>query len=199
MSAESPKILFEREHPVEPALAIQLGNLQEDLNNPAITRILEYMNVPPEAFAALLRRDFDRTKEPNRFSVPRPTGEKIEDVEQYIVDTQLGAVEVSDCKFYQDAVMQANEMAFHLRGGFEIFYAIAGRATLSIPDAVEPIAPSAYMVSRKRTDIAMQPGTLAIVPAPTANGWSAIGEGFELRYICLPPWNPQFVRTAIDQ
>jgi hypothetical protein len=198
MSVENP-IIYERKSSEEPALVIQLED-PHDLSHPKIQEMLEKLGITKRLFGQLLRRELEPISTA-KFSLP-PEGPTVEDIDQHIVDTPLGLVEVSDCKLYPPAAPSRDNTGLHLKisnkGGFEVIYALKGQAILTFPQIVEPIG-GVYVASEKKNNVILTPGTLAIIPAPTANGWSAVGEGFEFRYICLPPWQESFVRPALDR
>jgi len=199
MNIES-EIIYERENPKEPALVVRLKDLH-DLKHPKIKKMVEGLGLSIELFGQLLRRELKPVTSAS-FSLPED-GPKKEDIDLHLVDTPLGKIEVSDCKLYLPAVTGRDDTGLHLKvgekGGFEVIYALRGRATLTFPETVKPVASGLYVASKKRRDVELTPGTLAIIPAPTANGWSAVGKGFEFRYICLPPWNADFVKQAVDE
>lgn len=202
MSIESSEfsIIYERKSSKEPALVIQLKDVY-NLKHPKIRKMVEGLGMSIELFGQLLRREL-KPVTTAKFLLPE-TGPTKEEIDQHIVDTLLGKVEVSDCKLYPPAVTGKDDTGLHLKvgekRGFEVIYALKGRATLTFPEAVKPVTSGLYVASKKRMDVELTPGTLAIIPAPTANGWSAVGEGFEFRYICLPPWNVDFVKQALDE
>lgn len=192
------KIIHRREIPGEPALVVQLEDLNY-LNHPEVDEILTAAGISRELFEKLLRKDFVVESEAN-FSVPNEQGEKKEDIHQLIARIQLGLIEVSDCRLYPAAESRNGVVGFHLKvepkGGFEAILALEGRAVLAIPDRIEAVALGIYAASRERTLIEMKPGTLAILPAGVGNDWIKVDEGFEFLYICCPPWNSNFVRPA---
>jgi len=198
MSVES-QIVYERKSSKEPALVVRLKDLH-DLDHPKIQKMVEGLGMSIELFGQLLRRELEPVTTAS-FSLPED-GPKKEDIDLHIVETLLGRIEVSDCKLYPAVVTGRDDTGLHLKvgekGGFEVIYALKGRAILTFPETVKPVASGLYVASRKRSDVELTPGTLAIIPAPTANGWSAVGEGFKFRYICLPPWNADFVKQAAD-
>lgn len=188
-------VIFERDNEDEPAVIISFGDLC-DLDNPKVQELLRSIDVSTSLLGELLKMEFDPSKV-NTFSIPNEKGIIKEDIEQQIVDTSLGKVEISDCKLYKTAVEGRNDLGLHLKNqsirGFEAILALSGQATLAFPEKVEPIGGLYFGSGRK--EVVMTPGTLAIVPAPTASGWTSIsGESFEFRYISLPPWSPDFFR-----
>lgn len=202
MSVESSEfsIIYERESSEEPALVVQLKDLH-DLEHPKIRKMVEGLGMSIELFGQLLRRELEPITTAE-FPLFTEDGRKKEDIDQHIVNIPLGKIEVSDCKLYPPAVTGRDDTGLHLKvgekGGFEVIYALKGRATLVFPERAEPAAPGLYVASEKRKEIEMVPGTLAIIPAPTANGWFEVGKGFEFRYISLPPWSETFVKQAAD-
>jgi len=197
MSVEAP-VAYERESSKEPALVVQLEN-PNDLSHPKIQEMLHSLGMPTELFGQLLRRELEPISTA-KFSLP-PEGPTMEDLDQHIVNTPLGLVEVSDCKLYPPAAPSRDNTGLHLKvgkGGFEVIYVLKGEAALTFPQTVNPVG-GVYFASEERKNVVLTPGTLAIIPAPTANGWFEVGEGFEFRYICLPPWHESFVRPALDR
>ncbi len=198
MSVEAP-VVYERKSSEEPALVIQLENLF-DLEHPKLQQMIQGLGMTTELFGQLLRREL-KPISTAKFSLPGDGRPTIEDIIQHIVNTPLGKVEVSDCRLYPPAAPSRDNTGLHLKvgkGGFEIIYALKGEATLTFPQTVEPVGGVFYVASEERKNVVLTPGTLAIIPAPTANGWFKVGEGFEFRYFCLPPWHKSFVRPAID-
>lgn len=190
-------LIFERQEQGEPALVIKLKD-RGNLNDPRIVNILKDIGMPIETFTDLLNMPIEGASK----EIFNGRGVKIEDVVQKIVDTPTGKTEVDEVLLYKNVVAGQDDMALHLKvgrtKGFEAIYVEKGEAILGFPKAVNPVAPGVYAASKQRDEIVLTPGTLAIIPAPTANGWSKAGEGFRFRYICQPPWNSTFVKPAID-
>ncbi|MBF8250336.1 MAG: hypothetical protein HW400_937 [Candidatus Levybacteria bacterium] len=191
------ELVFEKKEQGEPALVIKLKD-KKDLSDPRITNILMDVGISIETFTQLLNMPVKGTSKETFNS----RGVKIEDVVQEIINTPMGKAEIADVMLYKNAVAGQDDMALHLKvgqtKGFEAIYVEEGEALLGFPKTVDPVAPGVYAASKQRDEILLTPGTLAIIPAPTANGWSKTGEGFKFRYICQPPWNSTFVKPAID-
>ncbi len=194
-------VVFEKEEVNECALVIQLEDLNR-LDHPKIKEIIESSGLSVREFGRLLRLEFEPLIGPTRHEVPNSKGEKIEDVVKSIAGTSVGEIEVSDVRLYPSVVAGRDDMSLHLKvgenKGFEVIYALKGEAHLAFPKIVEPVAPEIYTASKEREHIKLIPGTLAIIPAPTANGWSMVGENFSFRYICQPIYSSDFVRKVID-
>ena len=191
-------VIFERTNPREPAVVVRPWEL-EDLKHPKVIKMLEIAGISQDLFEELLSLEID-PKKIISFPLYNEDKQKKEDIVQQTVDTALGKIEVSDCKLYPPAVTGRNDLGQHLknepRRGFEAIMTLSGKATLTFPDKVEPIG-GLYFGSEKRKSVEMTPGTLAIIPAPTASGWTDItGDVFEFRYISLPPWKPDYVRPV---
>lgn len=201
MKSEVP-IVFERDEVNEPALVIEIGDLN-NLNHPKIRNMVEPFGLSVDEFGRLLRLEFEPLIGPTEFSVRNSNGEKIENGVKRIAGSSVGEIEVSDITLYPSVVTGKNDMSLHFKlgekKGFEAIYALEGEAELAFPKTVEPVAVGVYIASKEREFVKLTPGTLAIIPAPTANGWSMVGENFRFLYICQPRWNPTFVKQALDK
>lgn len=201
MSTESP-ILFERENSNEPTLVTRIEDWNR-LDDPKIARILETVVLSIEEFDNLLKLKFDPIEEPKEFAVFNSIGLKIEDVVSSITEVSTGKAEVADIHLYPEVVSGKDDTSLHLKAegsrGFEAIYVFSGNATLTFPARADPIGEGVYVASKERYNIELAPGALAIIPAPTANGWISVGENFRFRYICQPPWNRNLVVPVLDQ
>lgn len=178
-------ILLERKNPAEPALVIHAATLDQ-LHSPELSMMVWRLGIPRDWFEKLLRKEFDKPKKPRSFTISTDTREEIEKIDQYIAKTPLGDVEVSDCNLYPPATRFKG--SFHSEG-FEIIYALEGEATLFFQNSTDPA-----LVDKDQ--VKMHAGDLAIIPSPTASGWSFVGEGFKFRYISSPPWRPDLVLSV---
>lgn len=187
---EAAPVVFERKNPSEPALVIQVG-CPPRVDNPKIRKILKPLGITGRQLKQLLTMEISGPKKEIK-----ARGEKIEDAIVHTFESFLGDIEVSDCHLYKEVVTGENDTSFHWKG-FEIIYGKYGSATLSFPE-VTPIFPEIYGASAERSEFEIRFGTLAIIPAPTANGWSKVSPQFGFRYVCLPPWSSDLVAQAID-
>lgn len=204
MTAEmttSPEILYARKG-AEPALIIKLKDLSR-LDNPEIARILKQIGLTTNEFGKILRLEFVSTSPIKSFPWRNERGQKVEDVVERSTVSSVGPLEVADVKLYPDVIVGHDDVSLHLKtgkhGGFEAILALKGTATLSFPKEVKPVSFGVYTASSERDHIVLTSNTLAIIPAPTANYWSIVGEGFEFRYICQPKWSSDFVRQVMDR
>lgn len=195
---------FERQIPNETALVVDIGLLEnlDKLDFPKVKLIIESLGLDPETFLKLLKLDFVPTEDPVKFLADNDNGQKIEDLEFRVADSPLGPIEVCDVLLHKEVVAGRDDTGLHLKvgklGGFEAIYVLEGKATLAFLENVSPVAIGVYGASKERQQIELKPGMLAIIPAPTANGWSFVGEGFKFRYICQPPRHEDFVAPALD-
>lgn len=200
MSKES-KILFEREENQDRAIMVQLGEDLSGLAIPKVRKYIERTGLNPSTFKRLLNLEFKPIEE-LREEIFNTSGQKIEDVHFRLADTEIGHVEVSDVNLYPSVIPPSGnaDISLHLKsglnGGFEAIYVLEGEALLSFPNKVEPAAPSVYVATREGTSVILKKGDLAIIPAPTANGWSEVDEGFRYRYICQPRWSSETVKRV---
>lgn len=182
---QSRSILLERKDPTEPALVMHFSSLDQ-WHSQELSTMVWRLGIPRGWLEKLLQKDFDKPKKPRSFTITTDTGEKIEEISQYIAKTPLGDVEVSDCNLYPPATRFKG--SFHSEG-FEIIYALEGEATLFFQNSTDA-------ASASKDQVKMHVGDLAIIPSPTASGWSFVGEGFKFRYISSPPWRPDLVRSV---
>jgi hypothetical protein len=191
------KVSFERT--VKGEEAIVLTNGLHNLDNPKLLDILQKTGVPSELFRQLVSVQYDWKIAPTHKEV-FSHGEKLEDLEIGIVDTELGETEVSEISLYPDAIDPQN-ISLHLKQrdhrGFEAILVMEGAASLFFPDVVNPVGTGLYARSNKGTHVNLKKGDLVFIPAPTANGWERATEGFKFRYIGFPPWNSDFVAPTI--
>lgn len=194
------EIIFERQNKEEPSLVVEAPDL-EKISHPKITEILKKIGLTPDQLREYLSLDIKAQPNFSNHPVYNDDGKKIEDIDQVIVNTPSGPLDILDVVLHPEVLSAAGDTVIHLKkgqnGGFEIIYAKKGVATLSFTDEVVP-AGNLYAGSKDKTDIELKPGTLAIIPAPTANSWTSVGEGFSFRYICQPPWNKDFVAPVVS-
>lgn len=195
------EILYERKDSKEPALVVHLG---EDLSGLDILRakqFIERTGLNPSAFKELLTLNFEPIEE-FKEEITGPSGEKIEDVVFRLAQTEIGPVEVSDVDLYPAVIPPSGrpDISLHLKsgpkGGFEGIYVLDGEAVLTFPNKVEPVASGIYTATPEGTGVVLKKDDLAIIPAPTANGWSEVDKGFRFRYICHPRWSSRFVKRV---
>ncbi len=203
MSAESV-LVYERKVPGEKALVYHIDRGYDPEVTVKLRQMLGYMNLSSHQYLMLLHQVFlarGTYQGPNNFSLSsdvKPEQTK-EDLIQYLVQTPLGKVEVSDCTLHPAVVADnpQNDTGFHLRGGFEIFFGLENSATLSFPRIVEAVSSGVYAASVDRDNVTIEPGVVALIPGPTASHWTKLEDGFRFRYICLPPWSTENVRSAL--
>lgn len=195
------EILFEKKDKEEPAILVHLGENMGGLNIPEVQNYIENAGLNPSTFKKLLTLDFEPIEELNE-EIFNSSGEKIEDVVFRLAKTEIGPVEVADVDLYPAVVTTTGkpDVSIHLKsgskGGFEAIYVLGGEAVLSFPHKAEPVAAGIYATTPEGTGVVLKKGDLAIIPAPTANGWGEVDEGFKFRYICQPPWSSSFVKRA---
>jgi hypothetical protein len=202
MTPETP-IIYEKTDQSENALVIQVGDLESPNCLDPAQRIITSMGLSVEEFRQLVSGGLKPLEGPERFEVFNDEGDKIEDVVSWTVATSVGVAEVADIKLYPAVVGDEDNTSLHLQvgqtGGFELIYGISDKARLTFPKGVDPVAVGVYVSSRERTEVELFAGTLAIIPAPTANAWTQVGKDFKFRYICRPPWSSDFVVSVLDQ
>jgi len=196
-------VVYERTNESDSALVVKVADI-EKLDDPKIQAMVEKSGLTLELLKKLLTLDPSIMVEGPSLESPifNSRGDKIEDAVTWLANTPIGKVEVADCKLYKAVVTGRDDQSLHLKvakmGGFEVIYALEGEATLDFPESVEPVSGS-YIASKEKIQVKMEPGTMAIIPAPTANAWSMVGEGFKFRYICQPAWSSSFVKPVLDQ
>ena len=196
----SNEILYERYKAEEPAVVIQSGKMDE-IHHPRLRRLVASVGLPFDEFKELLQTPFGDNDELS--PVYNDQGDKIEDIQTKTIQTSIGALEVARVNLYRPAVNHGSITSLHLQEGehrgFEAIYMLSGKATLTFPETVEPTGMDSYVASNDRVNVDLKPGSLAFIPAPTANGWSWVGwKDVSFLYISQPPWNKDIVKPAID-
>lgn len=184
----------------QPAWVLRLP--EGDNFSPDFLRVLENIGLTPDEFNDLIHPDLPPLDGPETVPVYDGRGVQIEDMVNHIIQTKPGPAEVAHIRLFPAVVADKDNMSLHLQvgapGGFEILQAVNGTATLTVPKEVPALAPGVYGASRDRVEIILEPGMIAIVPSPTANGWTKVEPGFEFKYACSPPWDDNFVRPVFD-
>jgi hypothetical protein len=202
MSVEVPALL-ERRSLENRVLVLNIGDLSH-LDQPRVREFVAMTGLSFEEFVRLLTLDFEPIYGPTSPAPFVHDGTQIEDdVVFRRAESSVGTVEVAEITWLPAAAAERDSAGLHLKigehGGFEIIYIFEGSATLSFPARVEP-AGMVYAARGPRTDIELTAGTLAIIPAPTANGWTHISPAPKARgrYLCNPPWSRANVQGVFD-
>ena len=200
MSKEA-EITFERKNDKEQAILVHLGEDLGGLDIPKVRKYIERIGLNLSTFKNLLTLNFEPIEQFSE-EIPGTSGEKIEDMVFRLAQTEIGLVEVSDVDLYPTVISPSGkpDISLHLKsgpkGGFEAIYVLDGEAQLLFPNKVDPVAPGVYAASIEGERLVLTKGDLVIIPAPTANGWCEVEEGFRYRYICHPRWSSTIVKKV---
>lgn len=174
--------------------AIVLRDAEHNLDNPTLNDLLDKVDMPLDLFKQLLNQPLTNPIHGEFIE----NGEKLEDFDRDIIETEIGKIEFIDVKLRSRGI-NADNIGMHLqqypKRGFEAILVKQGEAVMRVPDRVVP-AGELYARSEEYTDVKLIKGDLMLIPAPTANGWSSASNNFEFRYICLPPWSKDMIAST---
>lgn len=202
-------IYFYKQKPGLEALIVRIGSLDdiEGLEKSGTESVLENAGVSFKTFVGLLNHKFN-INDSETITIRKESGEPIEDIELEVLETTEGTAEVSKCTLYStvlDPTGRARVMV-HMPGekirGFDAIYILEGEATLFFPRFV--VEENGNLItSDEGQHIDLHPGYVAIIPALTPNGWSAIGnkdsnetQALKFLYMAMPPYADKTVKEA---